>query len=254
MLFYFTFGCISEDIIHDGTLVGNAGSSKGKLAENAFFVYGSSADENDNELFIQMIVAFDQSNNVLYEIHPNVDFLSQDIQIPVDDIYHLQFHSKKTQIRYYHQTMLKEELLEIPESEINFYLQKKWEDKNYIFEFGEHDWLNAENPIQNFLYSSSIFEDINGDGIIDENERANPLQNEQVVEIDGENLDQEETSEQQSEEQNNSNPNASEQGDNSQDGASNSNGNSEHNQNSQSDSEDTGNVEDTGFEDDNEEE
>ena len=45
MLFYFTFGCISEDIIHDGTLVGNAGSSKGKLAENAFFVYGSSADE-----------------------------------------------------------------------------------------------------------------------------------------------------------------------------------------------------------------
>ena len=52
MLFYFTFGCISEDIIHDGTLVGNAGSSKGKLAENAFFVYGSSADENDNGVFI----------------------------------------------------------------------------------------------------------------------------------------------------------------------------------------------------------
>ena len=184
MLLYFILGCIREDIVHDGTLVGNAGSSKGKLAENDFFVYGSSSstDLYENELFVQQIIAFDQESNILYDIQPDVDFLSQSIQIPVDDIYHLRFHTKTTQIRYDHNSTLKEEILEIPESEIDFYLQKQWEDKNYIIEFGERDWLGSDNPIEKFLYSSSIFEDVNGDGDVDDNEREYPLQTEQLTE------------------------------------------------------------------------
>ena len=89
MLLYFILGCIREDIVHDGTLVGNAGSSKGKLAGNDFFVYGSSTDLYENELFVQQIIALDKESNILYDIQPDVDFLSQSIQIPVDDIYHV---------------------------------------------------------------------------------------------------------------------------------------------------------------------
>ena len=83
MLLYFILGCIREDIVHDGTLVGNAGSSKGKLTENDFFVYGSSSstDLHENELFVQQIIAFDQESNILYDIQPDVDFLSQSIQV-----------------------------------------------------------------------------------------------------------------------------------------------------------------------------
>ena len=138
---------------------------------------------------------------------------------------HLRFHTKKTQIRYYHNSTLKEEILEIPESEIDFYLQKQWEDKNYIIEFGERDCLGSDNPIEKFLYSSSIFEDVNGDGDVDDNEREHPLQTEQLTEIDDENPSQEETDEtpdsqpenqdnENQDNQNNSNSNASEQGDN----------------------------------------
>ena len=71
-------------------------------------------------------------------------------------------------------------------------MQNNGKIKVTLLRFGERDWLGSDNPIERFMYSSSIFEDVNGDGDVDDSEREHPLQTEQLTEIDDENPSPEE--------------------------------------------------------------
>ena len=162
----FFLACAS-DVVFEGTLVGNAGSGKGKLAENDNITFV------DSQVQVLSLSVFDQNNTEQFAQDINANILTESIPMPAGHGFRMQLKLAASTVSYLQNNVAAE--YTIPQMNVDFYLNTELEPTTFLFEFGSSNWLLDADPAQMIKNKSSLFVDANGNGEIDTEERNVPI-------------------------------------------------------------------------------
>ena len=162
----FLLACAS-DVVFEGTLVGNAGSGKGKFAEN------DNIQIVESEITVLSLSVLDVEGIELYKEMIHVDIVQEPMPMPMGEGETLTLQIASRSISYIQNDVFME--YKLPEMNVVFQLNQSLVDAQYLFELGRKNWLEDPEPENLVIQSSSLFLDSNQDGSIDEEERSNPI-------------------------------------------------------------------------------
>ena len=160
--------CRTEGIVYDGTLVGNAGSTRGKLAES------KDHDCADPVVYVSQVRYLDSTGveNSLWM--GTVDIFHQELALENGShgIVELQIEEFALQCS----VGGNETTYNFVGGTLQLVPQTALSATNYILELGTKDWLVAPNPTLLLYSASALFVDSNGDGVL-QTEEATPVAN-----------------------------------------------------------------------------
>lgn len=165
MIVWLLFACRS-DVTYEGTLVGNAGSGKGKLARTT----GLECSNPNVQVFEMRYI--DASGNVQSTETIDEDLFAG-ISVPDGSPSQLQLDLGTFSITCAQHNQ--EEMFSFPDTTISISMSSALISDNYIIELGDPEWLRTTDPRSALQSGSAIFIDVDGDGLLSTEEEVDIL-------------------------------------------------------------------------------
>ena len=165
MIVWLLFACRS-DVTYEGTLVGNAGSGKGKLART------TGLECSNPNIQVSEMRYIDASGNV-----QSTETIDEDLfaGIPIPDGSPSQLQLDLGTFSITCAQHNQEEMFSFPDTTISISMLAALVSDNYIIELGEAEWLRTIEPRNALQNGSAIFIDVDGDGLLSTEEEAEVL-------------------------------------------------------------------------------
>lgn len=158
--------CRTEGIVYDGTLVGNAGSTRGKLAESKDHACA------DPVVYVNQVRYLDSTGVETSLWTGTVDIFHQ--ALPLENGSHGIVELQIEEFALQCSVGGNETTYNFVGGTLQLVPQTTLSATNYILELGTKDWLVAPNPTLLLYSASALFIDSNGDGVL-QTEEATPV-------------------------------------------------------------------------------
>lgn len=160
MIIWLLFACRS-DVVYDGTLVGNAGSGKGKLART------TGAECVNPEVLVSEMRYFDSSGTLQSTETIGAD-LFQEIPVAFGSPASVEMDLGAFDLNCTQNNQA--QTIPFSATTVSLTMASPLEDDFYIIELGDPEWLAMTDPEIPLINGSAIFVDADGDGILSASE------------------------------------------------------------------------------------